>query len=143
MHEIQRNRQKNINRHKCSDDPFGKTNSKRSNRQTDSYLVQFLVVQQEEYPTNIEQEEISVKVVQVAHSHPVFTKGGAELSAYNLFTDLKLNLKFESWFFGIAVNYDHLPINDSFRKIDENRVLGVMDYKHIEQSFFFVLTRVS
>lgn len=39
--------------------------------------------------------------------------------------------------------YDHLPINDSFRKIDENRVLGVMDYKHIEQPFFFVLTRVS
>ena len=39
--------------------------------------------------------------------------------------------------------YDHLPINDSFRKIDDNRVLGVMDYKHIEQPFFFVLTRVS
>ena len=39
--------------------------------------------------------------------------------------------------------YDHLPINDSFRKIDDNRVLGVMDYKEIEQPFFFVLTRTS
>lgn len=39
--------------------------------------------------------------------------------------------------------YDHLPINDSFRKIDDNRVLGVMDYKEIDQPFFFALTRVS
>ena len=39
--------------------------------------------------------------------------------------------------------YDHLPINDSFRKIDDNRVFGVMDYKEQEQPFFFVLTRVS
>ena len=39
--------------------------------------------------------------------------------------------------------YDHLPINDSFRKIDENRVFGVMDYKEIKQPFFFALTRVS
>lgn len=39
--------------------------------------------------------------------------------------------------------YDHLPINDSFRKIDDNQVLGVMDYKEIEQPFFFALTRES
>ena len=38
--------------------------------------------------------------------------------------------------------YDHLPINDSFRKIDENTVLGVMDYKEITQPFFFTLKRV-
>ena len=37
--------------------------------------------------------------------------------------------------------YDYLPINDSFRKIDENRVFGIMDYKKISQPFFFVLTR--
>ncbi|AFY39385.1 hypothetical protein Lepto7376_3151 [[Leptolyngbya] sp. PCC 7376] len=37
--------------------------------------------------------------------------------------------------------YDYLPINDSFRKLDENRVFGIMDYKKIEQPFFFVLTR--
>ncbi len=38
--------------------------------------------------------------------------------------------------------YDYLPINDSFRKLDENTVLGIMDYKAISQPFFFVLKRV-
>ncbi|QSJ14349.1 DUF4334 domain-containing protein [Nostoc sp. UHCC 0702] len=37
--------------------------------------------------------------------------------------------------------YDHLPINDSFRKVDENTVLGIMDYKNLPQPFFFVLKR--
>lgn len=39
--------------------------------------------------------------------------------------------------------YDYLPINDSFRKIDDNTVLGVMDFKNIPQPFFFVLKRAS
>ena len=38
--------------------------------------------------------------------------------------------------------YDHLPINDSFKKIDDHTVLGLMDYKAISQPFFFVLQRV-
>jgi hypothetical protein len=37
--------------------------------------------------------------------------------------------------------YDHLPINDSFRQVDENTVLGIMDLKHSPQPFFFVLKR--
>jgi Domain of unknown function (DUF4334)/GXWXG protein len=37
--------------------------------------------------------------------------------------------------------YDYLPINDSFRKVDENTVLGVMDFKACPQPFFFVLKR--
>ena len=37
--------------------------------------------------------------------------------------------------------YDYLPINDSFRKIDNNSVLGVMDFKHLSQPYFFVLKR--
>jgi len=37
--------------------------------------------------------------------------------------------------------YDYLPINDSFKKIDANTVLGVMDYKEISQPFFFILKR--
>jgi hypothetical protein len=37
--------------------------------------------------------------------------------------------------------YDYLPINDSFRKLDENTVLGIMDFKNIPQPFFFVLRR--
>ncbi|MDJ0533412.1 MAG: DUF4334 domain-containing protein [Xenococcaceae cyanobacterium MO_207.B15] len=37
--------------------------------------------------------------------------------------------------------YDYLPINDSFRKVDENTVLGIMDYKNSPQPFFFVLKR--
>ncbi|MEA5568284.1 DUF4334 domain-containing protein [Anabaena sp. UHCC 0399] len=37
--------------------------------------------------------------------------------------------------------YDYLPIHDSFRKVDENTVLGIMDYKMLPQPFFFVLKR--
>lgn len=37
--------------------------------------------------------------------------------------------------------YDYLPINDSLKKVDENTVLGMMDYKNIPQPFFFVLKR--
>ena len=39
--------------------------------------------------------------------------------------------------------YDYLPINDTFRKVDENTVLGIMDYKESPQSFFFILRRDS
>ncbi len=37
--------------------------------------------------------------------------------------------------------YDGLPINDHFRKLDENTVLGLMDFKGIESPFPFVLER--
>jgi GXWXG protein/Domain of unknown function (DUF4334) len=37
--------------------------------------------------------------------------------------------------------YDYLPIHDIFRKVDDNTVLGVMDFKGVPQPFFFVLTR--
>ncbi|AIE76056.1 hypothetical protein D082_40100 (plasmid) [Synechocystis sp. PCC 6714] len=37
--------------------------------------------------------------------------------------------------------YDYLPINDSFKKIDDNSVFGLMDYKLISQPFFFLLQR--
>lgn len=39
--------------------------------------------------------------------------------------------------------YDHLPINDVFRKVDQNTVLGVMDFKDAPEPFFFVLKRCS
>ena len=38
--------------------------------------------------------------------------------------------------------YDYLPIHDTFRKIDDNRVLGLMDWKGIPEPFFFLLDRV-
>lgn len=37
--------------------------------------------------------------------------------------------------------YDYLPIHDIFRKVDENTLLGLMDFKGMEQPFFFVLNR--
>ncbi|MDP1776712.1 MAG: DUF4334 domain-containing protein [Moraxellaceae bacterium] len=37
--------------------------------------------------------------------------------------------------------YDQLPINDVFRKIDDNTVFGVMDLKDMKQPFFFILRR--
>jgi len=38
--------------------------------------------------------------------------------------------------------YDNLPINDIFRKVDDNTLLGLMDWKAMEHPFFFVLNRV-
>jgi len=40
-----------------------------------------------------------------------------------------------------AMLYDDLPINDVFRKLDDNRVVGLMDMKGMTQPFFFVLQR--
>ncbi|MDF3032062.1 MAG: hypothetical protein K0R03_2620 [Moraxellaceae bacterium] len=37
--------------------------------------------------------------------------------------------------------YDALPINDVFRQVDADTVLGVMDLKGMAQPFFFVLRR--
>lgn len=37
--------------------------------------------------------------------------------------------------------YDTLPINDIFRKINDNTMLGLMDLKGANQPFFFVLRR--
>lgn len=37
--------------------------------------------------------------------------------------------------------YDNLPIYDTFRLIDQNTLLGVMDLKGMEQPFFFKLHR--
>jgi Domain of unknown function (DUF4334)/GXWXG protein len=37
--------------------------------------------------------------------------------------------------------YDALPINDVFRKVNDNTVLGAMDFRLIRQPFFFVLRR--
>ena len=37
--------------------------------------------------------------------------------------------------------YDALPINDVFRKVDDDTVLGAMDLKGMERPFFFVLRR--
>lgn len=37
--------------------------------------------------------------------------------------------------------YDQLPINDVFRKLDENTVMGVMDSKVLKDPFFFKLTK--
>lgn len=37
--------------------------------------------------------------------------------------------------------YDGLPINDVFRKVDDDTLLGLMDLKGMDQPFFFVLHR--
>ena len=37
--------------------------------------------------------------------------------------------------------YDYMPINDVFRLVDENTVLGLMDLKGMTQPFFFILNR--
>ncbi|MFT5193834.1 MAG: hypothetical protein ACI9EW_004185 [Cellvibrionaceae bacterium] len=37
--------------------------------------------------------------------------------------------------------YDRLPIHDHFRKIDEHTVMGLMDFKGVENPYFFILQR--
>ena len=37
--------------------------------------------------------------------------------------------------------YDRLPINDVFRKIDQDAVFGIMDLKGMKSPFFFILRR--
>lgn len=37
--------------------------------------------------------------------------------------------------------YDHLPIMDTFRRVDEDTLLGVMDRRGFAEPFFFVLRR--
>jgi hypothetical protein len=40
-----------------------------------------------------------------------------------------------------AMIYDDVPINDVFRQVDQNTVLGVMDLKGMDRPFFFLLRR--
>ncbi|MFC9472243.1 DUF4334 domain-containing protein [Nocardia sp. NPDC056952] len=40
-----------------------------------------------------------------------------------------------------AMVYDHLPIIDVFRRIDDDTVLGLMDYRNFPEPYFFVLVR--
>jgi len=42
-----------------------------------------------------------------------------------------------------AMIYDHLPIIDVFRRVDEHTLLGVMDMRGMAQPYFFVLRRDS
>ena len=40
-----------------------------------------------------------------------------------------------------ALIYDHVPIIDVFRRVDEHTLLGVMDQRDVDQPYFFVLQR--
>lgn len=37
--------------------------------------------------------------------------------------------------------YDHRPIRDAFREVDEHTVIGLMDYRDTPQLFIFMLRR--
>ncbi len=37
--------------------------------------------------------------------------------------------------------YDQLPINDVFRRLDEQTVIGAMDLRGVARPYFFVLRR--
>ncbi|WP_227981784.1 DUF4334 domain-containing protein [Nocardia spumae] len=42
---------------------------------------------------------------------------------------------------GAAMIYDHLPIIDIFRRVDDDTLLGVMDMRGMDDPYFFVLRR--
>jgi Domain of unknown function (DUF4334) len=37
--------------------------------------------------------------------------------------------------------YDHVPVIDVFRRVDEHTLLGVVDQRDVDQPYFFVLQR--
>lgn len=37
--------------------------------------------------------------------------------------------------------YDRMPIHDHFRRLDDNTVMGLMDFKWTEEPYFFTLSR--
>jgi hypothetical protein len=40
-----------------------------------------------------------------------------------------------------AMIYDHVPVIDVFRRVDEHTLLGVMDQRGVDQPYFFMLQR--
>ena len=40
-----------------------------------------------------------------------------------------------------AMIYDHLPIIDYFRRVDEDALLGLMDLRDVPEPYFFILAR--
>ncbi|MFE3226374.1 DUF4334 domain-containing protein [Nocardia sp. NPDC059228] len=50
------------------------------------------------------------------------------------------NLEFRGKF-SAAMIYDHLPIIDIFRRVDNDTLLGVMDMRGLNEPYFFVLYR--
>lgn len=40
-----------------------------------------------------------------------------------------------------TMSYDALPINDHFRRVDEDTVIGIMDFRQIPEPFVFALRR--
>ncbi|WP_431970550.1 DUF4334 domain-containing protein [Nocardia sp. bgisy134] len=40
-----------------------------------------------------------------------------------------------------AMIYDHLPIIDVFRRVDDDTVLGLMDFRDRPEPYFFILSR--
>ncbi len=42
---------------------------------------------------------------------------------------------------GAAMIYDHLPIIDVFRRVDDDTLLGAMDQRGVDQPYLFILAR--
>ena len=73
-----------------------------------------------------------------------FAKKAFKLATYFLFTKkprARLRMTEYRGKTSATMVYDQQPINDVFRKIDDNTVMGVMDAKGMSQPFFFILER--
>jgi hypothetical protein len=83
----------------------------------------------------------------VAFPHVMRTAAAADL--FRLFLPLlatsqpKARLRRLEWngVISAAMIYDDLPIIDHFRRVDDHRLLGMMDFRRTSQPFFFQLTR--
>lgn len=53
-------------------------------------------------PAQHPQAQPQIGILVASHSHPQFTRGGAEIAAYELFRDLRRRPDFDAWFMGCA-----------------------------------------
>lgn len=73
-----------------------------------------------------------------------FAKQAFKFATYLLFTNKpRARLRMTEYRGKVSATmvYDQQPINDVFRKVDDNTVMGVMDTKGMSLPFFFMLER--
>jgi len=94
--------------------------------------------------------EPAVLPVGVAMNFPQWVKSGIAHRAFSLAMPLlgtdkssgRLRLVTFRGTVSAAIIYDRQPIIDHLRRLDENRVMGLMEWRSRPEPFFFLLTRV-
>ena len=75
--------------------------------------------------------------------HPAFKPLYTWLTSWQTTEDSQANLRMVTYRGQASATmiYNQIPVQDMFRKIDEDTVLGLMEYSGFSEPFFFVLQR--